>query len=103
MSLFSRDTRCELCCFAASCLALCTFLLAIFALERTLGGATSEALYLLVAAGIAFVLTIVFTAVAVEMERKAPLTGHSTLRSRAQGGDAANHGNGTGTRHTEGA
>jgi hypothetical protein len=90
MNMSSRDTRCELCCFAATCLAAGTFVLAICALEFSLEGPTPATLYLLVAAGIAFVLTIVFTALAVEMERKAPLTGaqhvakHDTQRGRGE-------------------
>jgi hypothetical protein len=71
--MLSRDTLYELCCFAATCCAVITFLLAIFALDLTADGMMSKArVSLLVSAGIAFGLTIVLTAIAVQMERNTP-------------------------------
>ena len=65
----SRNTRHELCCFAATCLCVSTFTLVAFALDYAAGDPTSPLrLPLIVAAGIAFVLMIVFVASAVRIE-----------------------------------
>ena len=40
--MLSKNMRCELCCFAATCFALCAFMLTIVALEHSLDGATSQ-------------------------------------------------------------
>jgi hypothetical protein len=68
--MLSRRTRCELCCFGATCCGVGSFLLAVFALELTLAAPMSKARSLLfVAAGIAFALMVVLTAIAVRMEQ----------------------------------
>lgn len=68
--MLSRDTRAELCCFAATCCGIAAFLLILFSLDLMVQAPLSKARdLLLVGAGIAFVLMIILTALAVEMER----------------------------------
>jgi hypothetical protein len=68
--MLSRDAVVELCCFGATCSAAATFLLAVFALDLTVEAAVSRAsLSLIIAAGVAFMLMIVFTVIAVELQR----------------------------------
>ena len=71
--MLSRQTRCELCCFGATCCGVGSFLLAVIALELKLVAPMSKArLLLFVAAGLAFALMVVLTAVAVRMEPNDP-------------------------------
>jgi phospholipid-binding lipoprotein MlaA len=74
--MFSRNARCELCCFAATCCSVAAFMLVVFSFEYALVPAMAGARFLLVVgAGIAFVLMVVLTAIAVGMARNDPGAG----------------------------
>jgi hypothetical protein len=70
--MLSKNMRCEHCCFAATCFGLVAFMLTIVALEFSLDGATSQVRLLIAGAGIASLLMILLTAVAVRIDRDDP-------------------------------
>ena len=61
ITMLSKNMRCELCCFAATCFGLVAFMLTIVALEFSLDGATSQVRLLIAGAGIASLLMILLT------------------------------------------
>ena len=65
--MLSKNMRCELCCFAATCFGLGAFMLTIVALEFSLGGEASQVRLLIAGPGIASMLMILLTAIAVRM------------------------------------
>ena len=70
MKLLTKNTRAELCCFGSACCGITAFLLAVFAVDFTSDAPMSEArILVLVAAGLAFVLMAVLTAIALRMDR----------------------------------
>ena len=71
--MLSRNARCELCWFAATCLGVGAYALLLFALDFTAGHAMSTPRLLLhLLAGIALALMAILMVVATRMERRQP-------------------------------
>jgi phospholipid-binding lipoprotein MlaA len=97
MKMLSRNTRSELCCFTATCCGVGAFLLVVFALDLTIDAPMSEArILVLVGAGIAFVLMIMLTGIAVQIGRadledvgpREPCTGSARSTTRVSADSA---------------